>query len=313
MTHQPPNPHAIDLDAVTRTFGDVTAVADLDLTVRRGELYGFLGPNGAGKTTTIGLLLNFLQPTRGNVRLFGHDPRDEEVAVKTRTGALPQGFTPYSRLTGREHLEFVRSVYGVDADLDRFLKRVGLLEAADRNAGAYSHGMTRRLGLAMALVGSPDLLILDEPIAGLDPEGARRVREIIREENERGVTVFVSSHQLTHVEALCDRVGILKDGRLLMQSSIADLRAELDSASSLIVTVETKPVPSSVRARVRAVDGVQDARTTGEKLIVDYSGPDTHAEIISELAESECGIADFEIERASLEDAFAAAIDSNGN
>ena len=187
---------AIEFDSVTRSFGSITALSDLNIEVHQGELYGFLGPNGAGKTTAIGLVMNFLKPTNGTIRVFGQDTQKDELAVKKRTGALPQGFTPYAKLTGYEHLKFVCSVRGVETEPEYFLERVGLLDAADQKAGNYSQGMTRRLGLSMAIVGEPDLLILDEPIAGLDPNGAARLREIIREQNENGTTVFFSSIRL---------------------------------------------------------------------------------------------------------------------
>ena len=230
----------IELTNVTRTFGDVTALDGLDLRVESEEVYGFLGPNGAGKTTTIGLLINFLRPSAGRVRVFGLNPRNDEVAVKARTGILPEGFTPYPGLTGREHLTLACRLRD-EHDPGAYLERVGLSDSADQKAGEYSRGMTKRLGLAMALVGSPKLLVLDEPIAGLDPDGAARVKEIIEAENENGTTVFFSSHQLAHVNAICDRVGIVTDGRTVAEVSIEEFRASVDSGPTLTIVPETPP------------------------------------------------------------------------
>ncbi|MFW5919808.1 MAG: ABC transporter ATP-binding protein, partial [Halanaeroarchaeum sp.] len=187
---------AIDLGGVTKRYGDVLALDDLDLTIDEGEIFGFLGPNGAGKSTTINILLDFVRPTTGSVEVLGMDARQHSQEIRARTGVLPEGFQVYGRLTGRQHLQFAIESKRVDQDPDAILQRVDLLDAADRKAGGYSKGMKQRLTLAMALVGDPELLILDEPTTGLDPRGAREVREIVRQERDRGATVFFSSHIL---------------------------------------------------------------------------------------------------------------------
>ena len=199
---------AINVQDVTKQFGGLTALQDLDLAVEDGEIYGFLGPNGAGKSTTIDVVLDYVRPTAGSARVFGHDAREETLAIRDRVGVLPDGYDVVGRMTGREHVDFVVDSKGADDDPDEILERVGIAGAADRVAADYSKGMAQRLVLGMALVGEPDLLILDEPTTGLDPNGARRMREIVREENERGATVFFSSHILEQVEAVCDRVEI---------------------------------------------------------------------------------------------------------
>ena len=163
---------AIELDGVTKRFEDVTAVSDLSLTVEEGEVFGFLGPNGAGKSTTINVLLDFVRPTSGTVTVLGHDAREESIAVRERTGVLPEGFDVYDRLTGRAHVEFAVDSKEVDVDPDAVLERVGLADAADRKAGGDSKGMRQRLPLALVLVGYPDLLFLDVPCLGLDAVGA---------------------------------------------------------------------------------------------------------------------------------------------
>jgi len=220
---------AIEADAVTKAYGDVRAVDSLDLTVERGETYGFLGPNGAGKSTTIGLLLDYLRPTSGAVRVLGRDPRRDVVQVRDRIGVLPDRFGLYADRSARHHVAFVAETKRVDDDPEDLLERVGLGDAVDDDAGDFSSGMEQRLALAMALVGDPELLILDEPFSGLDPHGVRRVREIVHQENERGATVFFSSHVLGQVELVCDRIGVLHEGQLVAEGRLDELRERTSS------------------------------------------------------------------------------------
>ncbi|ELZ89886.1 ABC transporter ATP-binding protein [Haloferax volcanii] len=220
---------AIELETVTKKYGDVRAVDSLDLVVERGETYGFLGPNGAGKSTTIGLLLDYLRPTSGTVRVLGHDPRGDVVAVHDRVGVLPDRFGLYEDRSARQHVALVAETKRAGDDPENLLERVGLGDAVDDEVGDFSSGMEQRLALAMALVGDPDLLILDEPFSGVDPHGVRRVREIVREENERGATVFFSSHVLGQVEVVCDRIGVLHGGQLVAEGTLDDLRARTAS------------------------------------------------------------------------------------
>src|SRR6056297_2772498 len=177
---------AIELDGVTKRFEDVTAVSNLSLTVEEGEVFGFLGPNGAGKSTTIDVLLDYVRPTTGTAHVFGHDAQRETRAVHERMGVLPDAYHTYGHLTPAQHLAFVAEARGVDADPEAVLDRVGILDAADRRVEGFSKGMRQRLVLGMALVGDPDLLVLDEPTTGLDPNGARQMRDIVREEADRG-------------------------------------------------------------------------------------------------------------------------------
>ena len=164
---------AIETTGLTRRFDELVAVDALDLSVAEGEVFGFLGPNGAGKSTTINILLGFLDPSEGSATVLGHDATRDSRAVRRRIGLLPEGFAPYENLTGREHVRSAIETKDADDDPDELIARVGLdAEAARREAGGYSKGMTQRLVLAMALAGEPDLLVLDEPTTGLDPAGA---------------------------------------------------------------------------------------------------------------------------------------------
>ncbi|KAB1192902.1 ATP-binding cassette domain-containing protein [Haloferax sp. MBLA0076] len=309
---------AIELNGVTKRFEDdrgvlgtlglssdtdsVTAVEDLSFSVEDGEVFGFLGPNGAGKSTTINMLLDFVRPTSGSVRVLGHDAQAESVAVRRRTGVLPEGYDVYDRLTGREHVEFAIESKEADDDPDELLSRVGLdPDDAERRAGGYSKGMAQRLALAMALAGSPDLLILDEPSSGLDPAGAREMREIVRAEADRGATVFFSSHVLGQVEAVCDRVGIMREGELIAEDSIESLRDRLEAEAILRLDVEGDADLSAVRA----VDGVSSVESTDGRLVVACSD-DAKTRVIEAVESNGSTVADFETDSASLEDIFLA-------
>ncbi|KAB1197722.1 MULTISPECIES: ABC transporter ATP-binding protein [Haloferax] len=309
---------AIELNGVTKRFEDdggvldtlvpssntdaVTAVDDLSFSVEAGEVFGFLGPNGAGKSTTINMLLDFVRPTSGSIRVLGHDAQAESVAVRRRTGVLPEGYDVYDRLTGREHVEFAIESKEAGDDPDELLSRVGLdADAADRRAGGYSKGMKQRLALAMALAGSPDLLILDEPSSGLDPAGAREMRDIVREEADRGATVFFSSHVLGQVEAVCDRVGILREGELIAEDSIEGLRDRAEAEAILRLDVDGDADLDAVRA----VEGVSSVESRDGKLVVGCTD-DAKARVVVTIESDGATVADFETESASLEDIFLA-------
>ncbi|WIV65657.1 ABC transporter ATP-binding protein [Natrialbaceae archaeon AArc-T1-2] len=265
---------AIELRGVTKRYEkagllggrSVTALHDLDLTVRTGEIFGFLGPNGAGKSTTIDILLDYTAPTEGSVHVLGRDVATDGTAVRDRVGILPDGYGPIGERTGREHVAFAIEAKDADDDPDDLIERVGMAGSDAYPVEQYSKGMAQRLMLAMALVGEPDLLILDEPSTGLDPNGARTMRRIVREENARGATVFFSSHILEQVEAVCDRVAIVDGGELVAVDTIDALR-ESNGATST-VTVELSAIPDGTLERVRAIDGVTDVATDGTAVVV---------------------------------------------
>ncbi|ADD06126.1 ABC-type transport system ATP-binding protein [Natrialba magadii ATCC 43099] len=291
---------AIELTGLTKRFGDVVAVDGLDLTVEEGEIFGFLGPNGAGKSTTIDILLDFIRPTDGTATVLGHDAQSAGQTVRSRTGVLPDGYHVYDRLTGRQHVEFAVKMKGVDDDPAALLERVRIADAADRKAGGYSKGMRQRLVLAMALVGDPDLLILDEPSTGLDPNGAREMREIIREENDRGTTVFFSSHVMEQVEAVCDRVAIINRGRLVAVDTIDGLRDSTETGETL--TVYVAELDEGVLERVRELEGVGDASIDDGRLRVTVDGDSKFA--VLHAIDQEAGVQDFSVTESSLEDLF---------
>lgn len=214
----------IETQHLSRRFGDKLAVADLSIAVKRGEVFGFLGPNGAGKTTSLKMLLGLIEPTAGNGVLLGRPIGDR--AARAKVGFLPEHFRFQDWLTGRELLRFHGRLFGLsghalDAKADALLTRVDLQDAADRAIKGYSKGMTQRVGLAQALLNDPDLVFLDEPTSGMDPLGRLLVRDVIHELKAHGTSVFLNSHLLGEVEATCDRVVFVKQGRVIHELDMA--------------------------------------------------------------------------------------------
>lgn len=221
----------IETTHLTRNFGDFTAVSDLNLSVPAGQLFGFLGPNGAGKTTTIRMLVGLLRPSNGRVTIAGHDITTDAIAAKRAIGYLAQSPPLYPRLTGHEYLRFIGGLYGLD-DTAVAQRAAPLLEmlTLSHKAGdvieSYSGGMRHKLALASVLLHQPQVVILDEPLAGLDPVSARAVKDLLRDLCSQGVTVFFSTHTLEIAERVCDRVGILQNGRLVADGNLTDLRQQ---------------------------------------------------------------------------------------
>ncbi len=218
---------------LSRRYKNFQAVDKLNLEVPSGSVYGFLGPNGAGKTTTIRMLLGLIQPTDGHAHLFGLDVADsrQRPAILKRVGALVEMPALYPHLSGRENLEVTRLLLDADKKhIDRVLKIVNLMDAADKPTKMYSLGMKQRLGLALALLNQPELLILDEPTNGLDPAGIHEIRDLIRMmPQEYGITVFLSSHLLSEIEIMATHLGIVNSGRMLFQGTLASLQAQRES------------------------------------------------------------------------------------
>jgi ABC-2 type transport system ATP-binding protein len=293
---------AIEANGLSKRYGTLTALDRVDLAVEEGEIFGFLGPNGAGKSTFINLLLDFVRPDAGSVRMFGHDCQAEGVAARERVGVLPEGYSVFDRLTGRQHLEYAIRSKDAGADPIRVLDRVGIRAAAERKASDYSKGMKQRLVLGMALAGDPDLLVLDEPTTGLDPNGAAEIRTILREERDRGAAVFFSSHILEQVEAVSDRVGILQNGELVAVDTIEGLRASLGGGTKLVITVDE--LRSGTTSAVRSVSGVETATVGGDGTLEVTCTNDAKMDVLVELHDAGVEVMNFRTEEASLEDMF---------
>lgn len=229
--------YIIQTQSLTRQFGQVVAVSDLDLAVPQGCVYGFLGPNGAGKTTTIRMLLGLIKPNQGSIQIFGNPLEKNRTQTLEKVGSLVAAPSLYPNLTGRENLVLFSKLLGVPkSDIDRVLEIVKMQSAADRLVRQYSTGMLQRLGLATALLNHPTLLILDEPTNGLDPAGNLEMRRLLRGLPEAfGVTVFLSTHLLNEVEQIATQIGIINQGKLIFQGSPELLQDELGNNAILEV------------------------------------------------------------------------------
>ncbi|WP_424019405.1 ABC transporter ATP-binding protein [Halorientalis pallida] len=271
----------IETRGLTKSFGDVDAVLDLDLTVDEGEVFGFLGPNGAGKSTTINLLLDYIRPTSGRVEVFGIDAQRHPAKIRERVGVLPEGYGFDDPLTGREYLDWAIRTKDADDDPEELLDLVSLTDDAGRMAADYSKGMQQRLAFAMALVDDPELLILDEPSTGLDPNGIRTMREVVADVAADGTTVFFSSHHLNEVEAVCDRVGVMNEGELVAVDSIDGLRDTVGGHAAIELECASPPTDLGVEA----LDGVVDVTVEDHTLTVTCVEPDRKVDVVTHVAE----------------------------
>jgi ABC-2 type transport system ATP-binding protein len=221
---------AIRTEQLTRRFGSLTAVSSVDLRVNAGQFFGFLGPNGAGKSTTIKMLTGLLAPTSGRMELLGLDFQSNLIEVKRQIGVVPEGMGLFERLTGREYLQFVGRMYGLDRATTekRADELLDFMQLADRETTLivdYSHGMQKKIALAAAVIHRPRILFLDEPFEGVDALAAGALKALLARMTERGVTIFLTSHVLEIVERLCSHVAIIHQGRLVAQGSLEELRA----------------------------------------------------------------------------------------
>jgi ABC-type multidrug transport system ATPase subunit len=296
---------AIQTEGLTKRLGDAAVVDKLDLVVPRGSVYGFLGPNGSGKTTTIRMLLGLIWPTAGSYRVLGEAMPGANAKVLPQVGALIEGPAFYPWLTGRQNLRRMDAA-GPDGQrktrrerIDAALARVGLAAAANKRFRAYSLGMKQRLGLAAALLRPRSLLILDEPTNGMDPQGTREIRNLVRELAGEGSTVFLSSHLLSEVEQVCTHVGIISVGKMVAQGSVEELRGRGEA----MLRVETDDASGAAKVLDRL--GLEAITVTGEVVSAQLDGQRPE-ECNRELVLAGVGVRSLTTDRRSLEDAFVA-------
>jgi ABC-2 type transport system ATP-binding protein len=302
---------ALAVRGLTKRYDDVAAVDALDLTVERGELFGFLGPNGAGKTTTIRMALGLILPSSGVVELLGETVRVDHAPLE-KVGALVEEPAFWRFLSGRKNLEYFARAGGSRDDvrtrlgrIDEVLELVGLSAAGHKRVKAYSQGMRQRLGLALALLGTPELLVLDEPTNGLDPSGMREMRTLLRRLADEGTTVFVSSHLLAEVEAMCDRVGVMAQGTLVAEGPPRALRGADDR---LRLEVDDVALALGLIRDLRGVTVLDDAgpevsATSGVVRVILSDGV-IPADLNATLVRGGVGVGALVPERSSLEDVF---------
>ena len=290
----------IETRGLTRRFGVQLAVDRLNLSVPAAGVYGFLGPNGAGKTTAIRMLLGLIRPNAGEVRLFGQQLSTNRYSLMQRVGALVETPSLYPHLTGRENLEVTRRLLGAPRHLiDLALDTVKLSKDANRRVREYSLGMRQRLGLALAQLNQPELLILDEPTNGLDPAGIHEMRDLIRHlPRESGMTVFLSSHLLSEVEQIASHIGIIHEGRLLFQGTLSELQAK----QQMELTVGVKQLDRAIECLNRAGWTVQ--KRADELLTVSTRLSDDAVRINSFLVDHRLEVFHLALAQVSLEDIF---------
>jgi ABC-2 type transport system ATP-binding protein len=284
----------IETDGLTKRYGDARGIEDVSMNVEAGEVFGFLGPNGAGKTTTIRTLLDLLHPTSGSARLFGLDSRRDSLAIRAQLGNLPGDFSYDPRLTGRELLSFLAEVRGV-RDLGRASQLAERFRAdLERPLGELSRGNRQKIGLIQAFFHDPELLILDEPTGGLDPLMQEEFLELVREEGQYGKTAFLSSHELDEVQRVCDRVGIIRDGRLVAVEKVAELTGRAYRHVSLEFD---GPVDASEFAQL---PGVSELVTAGSRISFKVEG-DLDPVVKAAARHS---VHDIEVTQPTLEEVF---------
>jgi ABC-2 type transport system ATP-binding protein len=289
----------IEVQRLSRRFGATQAVNQLYLQVPPGSIYGFLGPNGAGKTTTIRMLLGLIEPDDGSIHLFGRPLKQNRMEILSRTGSLVETPALYPHLTGRENLELIRRLTGgSQKEISRVLTVTGMEKDANRPVKEYSLGMRQRLGLAAAMFGQPELLILDEPTNGLDPAGIHEIRELICGLPKEGVTVFLSSHLLNEVEQMATRIGIIQSGSLIFQGSPDELRSRFTD----YVSVTTDRLDET--CQVLRSSGWQAVHRSNNHLTVPVNGYSDAAVINAQLVQAGHKVYQLGLTHPSLEDIF---------
>jgi ABC-2 type transport system ATP-binding protein len=245
------------LDGVVKRYGRFTAVAGLDLSVSRGEIFGFLGPNGAGKTTTIRMVAGVLRPSEGRIFIGGDDLLDDPEAAKSRVGYVPDRPFLYEKLSGGEFLRFVAGLWGKEGQesedrADRLLELFQLAEWKNELIESYSHGMRQKLLISSALIHQPEIIVVDEPMVGLDPRSARILKDLLRTFVSQGGTVFLSTHTLEVAEALCDRIGIISQGKVIALGTMEELRGQAHAGGAHLEEIFLKVTGSEAMADVIA-------------------------------------------------------------
>jgi ABC-2 type transport system ATP-binding protein len=288
---------------LVKVYGELVAVDHVDLTVEKGDVFGYLGPNGAGKTTSLRMLLGLIRPTEGSIRLFGRDPHVVGAKALDGVAGFVEGPTFYPYLTARRNLRLLAAYDDGDlrskrSRIEELLELVELRDRGDDKVGGYSHGMRQRLGIAAALLRDPKLLLLDEPTTGLDPAGMRDMRDLVRRLASEGITVLLSSHLLGEVEELCNRVAIIRKGRIVYEGQLQDLLATASTGYRL-----RSPEPDRARALLLNQPGVRDV-VGADGALRFQADEDAVAALSIALGQARIGVTALVPETASLEELF---------
>lgn len=308
--------NAIHVQALTKSYGNNVAVDQISFKVKKGMVFGFLGPNGAGKTTTLKMLACLIRPDSGTAFVAGHEIPGEEMAVRRSIGyvAESQGF--YDRMTAAETLGYIGQLLDIPTEKrrqqnDDLLNRVGLADRRNCYVGTFSKGMKQRLALAQALMGEPEVLLLDEPTIGLDPMGTKEIRDMILTlKRERTVTIFLSSHMLAEVETICDEVGIIKHGRMLAHDSVENLRRTTDNGMELEIILAQPD--EKVVAALKVMSCIQDIKAVeGTRLRICTVGKnDVRPQIVETIVKNGGQFLSLDVRGTSLENILLQVMDN---
>ncbi len=303
----------IKTENVTKRYASHVAVEHLNLDVRAGEIYGFLGPNGAGKTTTIHMLLNLVRPSSGGIYLFGEPLGPRSFMFKRRIGVVAEEPVEPSKMTGWELVRYFAGLYGMtrpEPRMEKLFHTLELWEVRHGLARDYSRGMRQKLSLIRALIHEPQLLILDEPVSGLDPHGILQVRSLIEEYHRQGGTVFISSHILSEIERSADRIGILHEGRLLVEDSLTGLRRRLAPGQRFVIELDS--IPAGLMARLANEPFVTEITEKGQHIeMLVQAQHDVRPRIFHLVADAGGVILGMHSEEMSLEEAFVTITGDN--
>ena len=300
----------IETKDLTKKYGDFVAVDSLNLSVKRGEVFGLLGPNGAGKTTTILMLLGLTEPSSGRVKVLGFNPARQPLSIKSRAGYIPDQVGFYDELTARENLIYIARLNGLSRKesskrIDEALEKVGLSKVADNTVKTFSRGMRQRLGVADVLIKDPQLIIMDEPTQGLDPELAREFLGLIRELAEAGITILLSSHLLYQVQEVCDRVGLFSQGHMVLEGTVTQL-AQKVLGGGYHVRLHANGTKASYEEELRHLPGVVEVHFKEPDTYTLVATKDLRSEAASAIVNAGGKLTSLDIENLSLDDIYNA-------
>ena len=299
----------IDVKNLTKKFRDLVAVNNISFSVKKGEIFGFLGPNGAGKTTTIKAILGLIKYDKGFVKINGKDVLKDPKEVKKNVGYLPEKVSFYDKLSALQNLNFYAELKNISKDKCLpLIEEFGLGEYANKKVGQYSKGMRQRLGLARALLGDPNIIFLDEPASGLDPRGVKWIRNKIKQLNKNGVTIFISSHILSEIQAVSTQVGIINKGVLVAQDSVDNLGEKLKIKPKLILKISK--IDDKVKKIVKKIKGVDRVEISENELII-YCDLKLRSKVIVAIENAGIDIENINTEQSSLEDVFMKYTEGN--
>ena len=303
----------IQTENLCKAYNDLLVVNELNLKVEKNDIYGFLGPNGAGKTTTIMMLLGLVPKSSGKIFLLGNEMKTNDVKLKRKVGVVSESQYFYRDMTALEYLNFFGEIYEVEnrpKRIDKLMNAVGLEKEKNKNLGAYSKGMQQKLAFVKALLHDPELLILDEPVANLDPTGIKQIRDLIEEEHETGRTVFVSSHLLSEVEKLCKKVGIINQGKLLAEDNMDNIKRKL--SDTVTIRIELNQEAQNLEPVLSNLPFIQAFQCKENKIEVQLKTDRDYRKDLSEaIFNSGYIILAMQAKEMSLEEAFITITQQN--